>query len=48
MKIANNLLVAVDYKLFVKNDDGSMELMEETTIDQPLKFFFGIGYDKRD
>ena len=43
MKIANNLLVAVDYKLFVKNDDGSMELMEETTIDQPLKFFFGLG-----
>ena len=35
MKIANNLLVDVDYKLFVKKDDGSMELMEETTSDQP-------------
>ncbi|MGN0187697.1 MAG: peptidylprolyl isomerase [Paludibacteraceae bacterium] len=43
MKIANNLLVAVDYKLFVKNEDGTMELMEETENGQPLKFFFGLG-----
>lgn len=43
MKIANNLLVSVDYKLYVKNDDGSMELMEETENGQPLKFFYGLG-----
>ncbi len=43
MKIANNLLVSVEYKLYVKNDDGSMELMEETQNGQPLKFFYGIG-----
>lgn len=43
MKISNNLLVSVDYKLYVKNDDGSMELMEETEVGEPLKFFFGMG-----
>lgn len=43
MKISNNLLVAVDYKLFVKNEAGEPELMEETEVGQPLKFFFGMG-----
>lgn len=43
MKISENLLVALDYKLYVKDEDGNMELMEETETNQPLRFFYGMG-----
>ena len=41
--IQNNDLVTVEYQLFVKNEDGSMELMEATTNDNPLRYFHGVG-----
>jgi len=43
MEISENKLVTLDYKLFVKNEDGTMELMEETTADNPLVYIHGIG-----
>ncbi len=43
MQISNNKLVTVEYQLFVKNADGSLELMEQTTPDNPLKYFHGAG-----
>ncbi len=43
MTIENNKLVTVMYKLHVKQEDGEMELMEETTPEQPLKYFHGLG-----
>ncbi len=43
MKISDNKLVTLEYTLFVKNSDGSKELMEETTPENPLKYFHGLG-----
>lgn len=43
MQISNNKLVTAEYQLFVKNADGSLELMEQTTPDNPLKYFHGAG-----
>lgn len=43
MKITENTLVTLDYQLHVKTEDGSMELMEETTEQQPLEYFHGMG-----
>ncbi|GAP72646.1 cystathionine beta-lyase, Bsu PatB [Candidatus Symbiothrix dinenymphae] len=43
MKIANNAIVSVGYKLYVKNEEGKDELMEETTPDNPLRFMYGVG-----
>ncbi|MDD3404772.1 MAG: peptidylprolyl isomerase [Sphingobacteriia bacterium] len=43
MKISENKLVTLQYKLYVKNDDGELELMEETTEQEPLRFFCGTG-----
>ncbi|MDR1544325.1 MAG: FKBP-type peptidyl-prolyl cis-trans isomerase [Prevotellaceae bacterium] len=43
MQISENKLVTLEYKLFVKNSNGIMELMEETTEENPLKYFHGIG-----
>lgn len=43
MKISENKLVTADYQLFVKNSDGSFELMEETTKSVPLHYLHGAG-----
>jgi FKBP-type peptidyl-prolyl cis-trans isomerase SlyD len=43
MQVSDNKLVTVEYKLYVKNSDGSLELMEETTADNPLIYIHGTG-----
>jgi FKBP-type peptidyl-prolyl cis-trans isomerase SlyD len=43
MKISDNKLVTAEYQLFVKNSDGSLEMMEQTTADAPLRFLHGLG-----
>ncbi len=43
MKIESNKFVTLMYKLEVKEENGAMELMEETTAEQPLKYFHGLG-----
>ena len=43
MKISENKLVILQYKLSVKTEKGELELMEETTPEQPLQYFHGMG-----
>ena len=43
MKIAENTLVTLEYRLSVKNENGELELMEETSPENPLRFFYGLG-----
>jgi len=43
MKISENKLVTADYQLFVKDANGSLELMEETTPEVPLRYLHGLG-----
>ena len=43
MKISENKLVTAEYQLFVKNSNGSLELMEETTPEFPLRYLHGLG-----
>lgn len=43
MNISANKLVILQYRLNVKNDNGELELMEETTPEQPLQYFHGMG-----
>lgn len=43
MNISANKLVILQYRLNVKNDNGEFELMEETTPEQPLQYFHGMG-----
>ena len=43
MQITENKLVTVQYELFVKNSNGSFELMEATTPEAPLKYMHGVG-----
>jgi FKBP-type peptidyl-prolyl cis-trans isomerase SlyD len=43
MKISANKFVTVDYKLNVKTEDGTFELMEETAPNRPLQYFHGRG-----
>jgi len=43
MKISENKLVTADYQLFVKDSNGSLELMEETTPEFPLRYLHGFG-----
>ena len=43
MKIEENKLVTLEYRLFVKNEQGEMELMEEATPENQLQFFYGLG-----
>lgn len=43
MKIADKKFVTVQYKLHVKNENGEMELMEQTTPENPLRFLYGMG-----
>lgn len=43
MKIESNTLVILQYKLNVKNEEGNLELWEETTPEQPLQYIHGLG-----
>lgn len=43
MKISENKLVTLLYKLSVKSEKGELELMEETSTEEPLKYFHGMG-----
>ena len=43
MKIAENTLVTLEYRLSVKNENGALELMEETSPENPLSFFYVLG-----
>lgn len=43
MKIDSNTLVILQYKLQVKNEEGVLELWEETTPEQPLQYIHGLG-----
>lgn len=43
MKIEQNKVVNVAYKLFVDNENGELELIEEATTQHPLNFIFGLG-----
>ena len=43
MKISENKLVTAAYQLFVKNANGSLELMEATTSELPLRYLHGLG-----
>lgn len=43
MKITNNAVVNAEYELYVDGDDGTLELMEKATREQPLDFIFGVG-----
>lgn len=43
MNISANKLVILQYRLNVKNEAGEFELMEETTPEQPLQYFHGMG-----
>lgn len=43
MEISANKLVILQYRLNVKNESGEPELMEETTPEQPLQYFHGMG-----
>jgi FKBP-type peptidyl-prolyl cis-trans isomerase SlyD len=43
MQITENVMVSLEYKLYVKNSDGTKELMEEVDKNKPLQYFHGIG-----
>ncbi len=43
MKISENKLVTLQYRLSVKTENGELEVMEETTEQEPLKYFHGLG-----
>jgi len=43
MKISENKLVTAEYQLFVKNANGSLDLMEATTPELPLRYLHGLG-----
>lgn len=43
MKIDQNKLVILQYKLQVKNDKNELEVWEETTNEQPLLYLHGLG-----
>ena len=43
MKISDEKMVSLSYDLTVDNEDGSKELMERATKENPLKFMFGMG-----
>ncbi len=43
MKIQPESVVSLTYDLYVKNENGSEDLVESTTQEQPLTFLFGVG-----
>lgn len=44
MKITANKTVLAEYELFVDGEkEGELELMEKSTVQQPLSFIYGVG-----
>lgn len=43
MKIQPQHVVSLTYDLYVNNDQGTEELVESATLEQPLTFLFGAG-----
>ncbi|MES2278213.1 MAG: peptidylprolyl isomerase [Bacteroidota bacterium] len=43
MKIEPQHVVSLTYDLYVNNAEGTEELVESTTLEQPLTFLFGAG-----
>lgn len=43
MKISENKLVILQYQLQTKNENGELELWEETTPEEPLQYIHGLG-----
>jgi len=43
MKIDQHKLVILQYQLQVKNENGELELWEETTPEEPLQYIHGLG-----
>jgi len=44
MKITANKSVSAEYELYVDGESaGEQELMEKATVEQPLKFIYGVG-----
>ncbi|MDR0370600.1 MAG: FKBP-type peptidyl-prolyl cis-trans isomerase [Prevotellaceae bacterium] len=43
MKIALNKSVSVSYELYVRNEDGKLEMKEKATAENPFVFIAGIG-----
>ncbi|QKJ30111.1 peptidylprolyl isomerase [Mucilaginibacter mali] len=43
MKIEAQHVVSLTYDLYVNNDQGTEELVESATLEQPLTFLFGAG-----
>lgn len=43
MKIEQNRVVNLAYRLFVDGENGQPELMEEATAQHPINFIFGLG-----
>jgi len=43
MKIEPQHVVSLTYDLYVNNDKGTEDLVESTTLEQPLTFLFGAG-----
>jgi len=43
MKISEEMMVSLIYDLTVINEEGKKELMERATVENPLKFLFGMG-----
>lgn len=43
MKIEQQHVVSLTYDLYVKNQDGEEQLVESTTLEQPLTFLYGAG-----
>ena len=42
--MADNKYVAVSYKLYTKNNEGEVELFEETPAGHPFQFISGMGF----
>ena len=43
MKISEHTLVILQYQLRVKNENGELELWEETSPEEPLQYLHGLG-----
>jgi len=43
MKIAPQHVVSLTYDLYVKNEQGTEDLVESATLEQPLTFLYGAG-----
>ncbi|HWY38208.1 MAG TPA: FKBP-type peptidyl-prolyl cis-trans isomerase, partial [Bacteroidia bacterium] len=43
MTISNNKVVSVNYHLTGKIDGGAEELIEQTSLEKPFVFLYGVG-----